>query len=230
MSGRAMPPLRRHQLADLNTAGWREILDRDWDAASRACLQHWADYTLPLVVTRQAPPSPERHEHIWLGLATPTCWGRRPLALQAAPAHVASLREFPALAQVLQELPRGAQAPLRQLDAALHAQGCRAHAYGSAGWQQLTRLAYLHDRSDLDLWLAIDNAEQADTVTGLLHQCASTMRLDGELMFPDGSAVAWREWAAWRAGRCRQVLVKRLHGATLEDATPTLSAAWPRVA
>ena len=41
-------------------------------------------------------------------------------------------------------------------------------------------------------------------------------RLDGELLFPDGAAIAWREWQAWRQGRAPQVLVKRLRGVALE--------------
>ena len=41
-------------------------------------------------------------------------------------------------------------------------------------------------------------------------------RLDGELLFADGAAVAWREWLAYRQGRAAQVLVKRLHGVALE--------------
>nr|WP_246294886.1 malonate decarboxylase holo-[acyl-carrier-protein] synthase [Schlegelella koreensis] len=40
-------------------------------------------------------------------------------------------------------------------------------------------------------------------------------RLDGELVFDDGHAVAWREWAAWRAGQSRQMLVKTTVGASL---------------
>ena len=32
-----------------------------------------------------------------------------------------------------------------------------------------------------------------------------------------GRAVAWREWAGWRAGGTTQPLVKHLHGATLEN-------------
>jgi phosphoribosyl-dephospho-CoA transferase len=31
--------------------------------------------------------------------------------------------------------------------------------------------------------------------------------------------VAWREWSAWRAGRARRLLVKRLHGAAMADAS-----------
>ena len=81
----------------------------------------------------------------------------------------------------------------------------------------MTGLPYLHERSDLDLWLAVDEAEQADAAVAALQRCTPAgLRLDGELMFTDGSAVAWREWAAWRAGRCRMLLVKRLHGAALD--------------
>src|SRR5256885_11862100 len=38
-----------------------------------------------------------------------------------------------------------------------------------------------------------------------------------ELVFPGGWAVAWREWAAWRAGGVRSVLVKGLHGGALRE-------------
>jgi phosphoribosyl-dephospho-CoA transferase len=48
---------------------------------------------------------------------------------------------------------------------------------------------------------------------------AAQLRLDGELLFRDGAAVAWREWIEWRAGRARAVLVKRLHGVALERDT-----------
>ena len=40
-------------------------------------------------------------------------------------------------------------------------------------------------------------------------------------MFPDGSAVAWREWSDWRAARTRAVMVKGLTGAMLRR-----DAAW----
>lgn len=221
-----MPPLRRHQLAHLAAAGWREVLERGWDAASRDCLQHWAAQALPLVVTRQRAGEAS----VALGLAVPARWGRRPLALQVAPANISWFSEFPWLAQSLGELPREARAPLRSLDGALRRLGVRARAYGSAGWQQLTGLPYLHERSDLDLWLAVEGIDQADAAARLLLGTASCMRLDGELVFADGSAVAFREWAAWRAGRCRHVLVKRLDAAVLATDPETLAACWPAAA
>lgn len=232
-----MPPLRRHQLAHLSATGWRSILDRAWDAESRACLQHWAAHALPLVVTRQRGPDPSQDPHdphdppdphdrqIALGLAAPSRWLRRPIAIQVAGADLLWLSEFPVLTQALAVRPRVDRPPLQALAQALARQQVRAHVYGSAGWQHLTGLDYLHERSDLDLWLAVDDARQADAAVGVLQAFGGDVRLDGELMFPDGSAVAWREWAAWRDGRCRQVLVKRLHGVALEAQPAALADA-----
>jgi phosphoribosyl-dephospho-CoA transferase len=211
-----VPPLRRHQLARLSTAGWQHILARHRDDPAAACLQHWAQHNLPLVVTRQRQAASEQGTRVALGLAAPTCWGRRPLALQVDLADISALGEFPTLEQVLDLLPGGDRPALQALVHTLQGLGVPARVYGSAGWQRLTGLGYLHERSDLDLWLAVGDARQADAAAAPLAACNSHLRLDGELMLADGSAIAWREWQAWRAGRCRQVLVKRLHGAALE--------------
>jgi phosphoribosyl-dephospho-CoA transferase len=231
-----MPPLRRHQLAHLTASGWRRVLQRPWDPEARACLRHWAGQALPLVVTQQRLPQPTPDDPVGpglglaLGLAAPARWAHRRLALQVAPTDIAWLGEFPTLGQVLGLLPRGDRAALQALAQSLQRHGVRAHAYGSAGWQQLTGLDHLHERSDLDLWLAVDGAPQADAAVQALGACDSRVRLDGELMFADGSAVAWREWGAWREGRCTQVLVKRLHGAALEADPQALAAVWPCIA
>jgi phosphoribosyl-dephospho-CoA transferase len=68
----------------------------------------------------------------------------------------------------------------------------------------------------------VEDAAHADEVARRLGDCAVEQpRLDGELMFPDGSAVAWREWSDWRAARTRAVMVKGLTGAMLRR-----DAAW----
>jgi phosphoribosyl-dephospho-CoA transferase len=40
--------------------------------------------------------------------------------------------------------------------------------------------------------------------------------VDGELMFDDGTAVAWREWLTWRGGKVKSLLVKSIAGSSLE--------------
>jgi len=205
--------LHRHQLAVLSDAGWQGLLACDWDPEARACLTHWATRRLPLVVTRQQSP-----ERVALGLAAPRRWGRRRIALAVPRAQIAWFDEFPEASV----LPR-----LRPLHAALRARGITARVYGSHGWRLITGLPdHVHEGSDLDLWLAVADEAQADEAVALLAAApAQGPRLDGELAFPDGSAVAWREWHAWRAGRTRQLLVKTLDGCHLREARDALETA-----
>lgn len=217
-----MPPLRRHQLAYLTAQGWQAALETGRDAQALECLRHWADHGLPLVVTRQPLPADQPLVH--LGLSAPAAWGRRLLSLRMPPSAIGWFGEFPLLADASQVLPRAARAALAPLADALQARGLRAHAYGSVGWQRLSAQRYLHPQSDLDLWLPVAHALEADAAAALLARHApGHPRVDGELVFPDGGAVAWREWAAWRAGHGRALLVKRLHGAALEVELP---AGW----
>lgn len=229
-----MPPLRRHQLVHLSPDGWHQVLAREWDDEARACLNHWAAQALPLVVTRQpAPVDAIPTRAIAVGLPAPACWNRRRLALQVAPQDISWFGEFPRLDKLLATQPGSARPALQALCCQLADHGLAANVYGSAGWQAMTGLRYLHAASDLDLWIGTETAEAADLATVALQQHApAALRLDGELMFPDGRAVAWREWAMWRDGQCAAVLVKGLHHARLEQ-NPALSLAlqtWSQAA
>ncbi len=201
-----MTPLHRHQIARLSREGWQRVLGRVWDTEARACLRHWAQHGLPLVVTRQ----PEDGGHVALGLCAPQRWQRRRLALQVALGDVMFFDEFPRLDQLVPQLPQAAREPLRRLARTLQACGTTARVYGSHGWQSLTGLCHAREGSDLDLWVGVTDTEQADAVAAALADCTAPLRLDGELVFPGDAAVAWREWQAWRAGRTRAVLVKQL--------------------
>jgi len=98
---------------------------------------------------------------------------------------------------------------------AAHATNPRVH--GSYGWQRITGLEYVTAHSDIDLHLAVFDADIADRVAALLDRFDwKGPRIDGELLFPSGDAVAWREWLQWRRGAVGRVMVKRLHGVTFE--------------
>jgi phosphoribosyl-dephospho-CoA transferase len=102
-----------------------------------------------------------------------------------------------------------------------------ARVYGSYGWQQLTGMDYVHAKSDIDLLVEVRTVAQADQASALLCTAndAGPLRIDGELAFESGAAVAWREWLRFRSGQTEQILVKRLAGATLEDAAVWANAA-----
>jgi len=204
--------LERHRLVWLSDAGWPTLMPQAPDAPSRQCLEHWARQHLPLVVTRQ-PPGDDR---LAVGLAMPARWGRRKLALRVAREHLLYSGGFPAAADIAVRLPAASRAAWRALCTELAALGVSPRVHGSHGWQKLTGLRYLRPTSDIDLHITVDSDALADRVATLLQVDIGGPRIDGELLFPDGAAIAWREWLQLRSGRVREVLVKRLDGVALE--------------
>lgn len=209
-----MPPLRRHQLAYLTVSGWADALDRPWDTCAAEILRGWSQRGLPVVVSRQPEGLPQNHAAF--GLPAPLKFGRRRIALQLPLHAIAWLDEFPRAAAVVRLLRRHRRERAQSLLEGLDRVGTPARVYGSHGWQLLTGEAYLHADSDLDLWMSVENCAQADAVAAILQACrAESPRVDGELVFPGGNAVAWREWVEWRAGRTRGLLVKSLTQASI---------------
>jgi len=209
-----MVPLHRHQIAWLGEPGWRRVQDRDWDAGSRDCLAHWAAKRLPLVVTRQAYPTCE--DTIALGLPAPGRWERRRLALTVLRSDILYFDEFPLADKLQGMLPVSTRPSWRRLCADLQAMKANARVYGSHGWQLLSGLDHVRKGSDIDLWLSVSDPAHADAAAKCLQSVSGALpRLDGELMFDDGSAVAWREWLDWRAARVKSLLVKTIAGSSL---------------
>ena len=235
-----MKPLRRHQLVWLDEYAWFRVLasassshDPAQALAAEAmdCLAHWAQQRWPLVVTRQAcevvagPPDAV----LGLGLAAPAQWGRQSIRVSASLFGVARQGDFPLADTIVPALPAAAQAGWAALCDGLASLGVVARVYGSYGWQQLTGMAYVHAGSDIDLLIdlkAAAQAAQADQVAALLQAAQSLpLRIDGELAFANGAAVAWREWLRFRSGQVGQILVKRLALARLEDAATWVTTA-----
>lgn len=217
-------PLPRHGLVRLSPSGWDQVRAGTWCDSATACLTHWASHDLPLVVTRQHAAQAEAL--ICLGLPAPQRWGRQRLALQVEAQQLTQASAFPPAASLQPLLAARQHAPWRVVCAQWAALGVCVRVHGSYGWQWLTGLDHLHAGSDLDLLLTVRSAEQADQVVQVLHDAHwPGPRLDGELIFPDGSAVAWREWPIWRAGCSSQVLVKRRDEALLESGLAWLQRA-----
>jgi phosphoribosyl-dephospho-CoA transferase len=86
--------------------------------------------------------------------------------------------------------------------------------------QTLTGERYLGASSDIDLLLRPLNCAQLDTGLAVVARHAQSLPLDGEIEFPSGHAVSWKEWlgagldAQARCGADR-VLAKHLDAVAL---------------
>nr|WP_315240431.1 malonate decarboxylase holo-[acyl-carrier-protein] synthase [uncultured Albidiferax sp.] len=211
-----MQALQRNQLVWLHDHAWEALAERPRDAAAHATLAYWQQHRLPLVVCRQAACLPNLR--VSVGLAAPRSWASNKLALDLAPEDIRAQGDFPSLLQVAHGTPW--QPAAQALTEALETP---AHVYGSYGWQHLTGLDYVHVASDIDLHLPVPHMDAAQAVVAQLEAARLPMRIDGELVFPGGHAVAWRECARLLQGQTRSVLVKTRHSLQLAD-LPTLRA------
>ena len=130
--------------------------------------------------------------------------------------HVLPCDEFPQAPAVAGMVAPSVRSELLRLFRALEGLGATPRVYGSFGWQLLTGLEYVSATSDLDLLLSASNPSNADDIARAMSAAQpGRLRLDGELRFPSGAAVAWREWLQWRARTVDRVLVKRLDGVAM---------------
>lgn len=209
--------LQRHRLAWLGDAAWHEVLaQHDWDAPALACLMHWQQQQLPLVVARQPETIPNlefTNAKVHLGLPMPNQWGRGRLSIAVPWSAVRAWGEFPDASTIQTLLPAHQQTGWQQLCAQWQAADCQARVYGGYGWQLMSGLVYLRPTSDLDLLWPVRDAEHADRIVHSVSAYTPSEpapRIDGELVFPDHTAVNWREWQQWRSGQAQAILVKRI--------------------
>ena len=88
---------------------------------------------------------------------------------------------------------------LMNLSAGVLAMGAEARVFGSFAWQYFANdpaRVYLTPTSDVDLLLRATSWSSTQRLLAFLESFSNshpTPRLDGEILLPDGDAVAWRE-------------------------------------
>ncbi|MGN6389704.1 MAG: malonate decarboxylase holo-[acyl-carrier-protein] synthase [Burkholderiaceae bacterium] len=207
--------LPRHSLVTLNDAGWDEALS----GLPLACAERaapWRRAGWPLVARRADPTAAA--DKVSLGIPLPPDADgqklRIPVTVPAA--GIAVVAPPLTLESCVPAAPAGWRDTLAALAAACGAAGMPLRVFGSLAMQRLTGLRYLTDASDVDLLAAPATAAQLARILALLDDAARCARLDGEILFPDGRAVAWKEWRdARRAASGTRVLVKHDTGVAL---------------
>lgn len=198
--------MRRHDLAWVRPGAAVRFLCGALDEALSAQVAAWIAVGRPLVVARQLAGGSEA----LLGLTLPAAEGRRRVGCLVERADLLQVRRPLAIAKCLHRLADDVAAPLAALAERLAAAGVSAGVYGSLAWEALSGEGYRHPESDVDLICDVASIAQAEACLRLLADGAAALPcgLDGEIRFPDGCAVAWRELAsAWGKANAR-VLVK----------------------
>ncbi len=204
----------RHQFVYLQREAWPEVLAQiggELSFAKQQELNAWAQRDLQLVLARQTGLEQAQQTQLMLGWPLPPREnGDKPrLSVKVWPQQIARRAAPPSLGQVLTLLQQQHYAIPKALSslAAKFANAAVA-VYGSWAWQALTGLPYLHPSSDIDVLLHPTSQTQLLAMLQALQSAAPTkdasVQIDGEIVFPDGSAVAWREWLQAR----ERVLVK----------------------
>lgn len=198
--------MRRHDLVYLDrdavfATPCAETGDSFWQAA-----RDWIAAGRPLVAARQ----PAGNGPLLLGLSLPLNQQRKRLTIHVDRRAVAGIEAPLAVDRCCSRLPIAEAEVLRRLAERAAACSARLGVFGSLAWEALSGEDYRHAESDIDLICDVATLPQFDAMLTALQQAAGQLscRLDGEIRFPDGNAVAWREMAAQRENPAALVLVK----------------------
>ncbi|RQO37323.1 malonate decarboxylase holo-[acyl-carrier-protein] synthase [Herminiimonas sp. KBW02] len=215
---------KRHARVWLN---WPEAAEcmHVQDGVQAAAIHQHAARGLPFVARSRQPG--ERPDMVQLGLRLPRTTDQRSLAFCVPASVVREASDALSLSEALLQqtpLPNGWYDTLMHLQTDALKLGLNLRIYGSLAWQCVTGTPYLADNSDVDLLLAPATLEQAHAGLRLLDavEKEGRVRLDGEMIFPDGRAVAWKELLA----HTRLVMVKSNEGVALA----TLESVWKQSA
>ena len=188
-----------------SAAGWALMLEQA-ALADRAAVVRWQQADWPAVVRRHDPAAadvstnsdPAASDQIYLGIALPPdavdgCKCRIALSINAT--LVRTLRAPLALIEAIATAPPKWRPDLQALADAARIKEINLRVYGSLALQTLTGQVYLTDRSDIDLLFEPKTRQQLVAGVALLSDFDRHLPLDGEIRFPDGQAVAWKEWS-----------------------------------
>jgi phosphoribosyl-dephospho-CoA transferase len=211
-------PWRRHDLLHVAPDVWASLLAFRPPLADLPLLGEWADRGWPVIVRRRCEAD-DRHL-VPVGVPLPPLAGKRRVALLIPPDGVLQRSLPPSLHATAKAADPGWRSTIDALVAVGARSGVEPAAFGSLLWQHLTGLAYLSPHSDLDvLWPIPANFDVHSLVCSIAEiQHDAPLRIDGEIIFPDGSAVNWRElWNVHQAPDRATVLAKTMESVRLLD-------------
>ena len=217
-------PWRRHDLLHVAPDVWASAMAHRPALADLPLVTTWADRGWPVIVRRRVEAEDPGLAPV--GVPLPPAAGKCRVALLFPPDGVLRRSSPPSLRVVASVAGSGWQSTIASLLGLGELVGVEPSAFGSLLWQHQTGLTYLSPHSDLDvLWTVPEDFDVLFLVCSVAEiERDAPLRIDGEVVFPDGSAVNWRElWNEHRTGGRAGVLAKTMDGVRLLDIASLLS-------
>lgn len=210
--------MRRHDLLRVDPPAWQAMLDGHPGLADLPLVAGWAMRGWPVIVRRPVAGDAGR---VPAALPLPPDHGKRRVGFSLAPGPGVAARPPVLLRDAAPAAPPAWQPSIAGLLALGEEVGVAPRVFGALLWQHVTGLSYLTERSDLDLLWTVPGHAAADVLLAGLRRldAQGLVRLDGELVLPDGSGVNWREMALCSGRRHGEVLVKTMHGVMARNVT-----------
>lgn len=206
----------------LDEAGWNAA-QATTEPQPKMAFRLWQSQSWPVIVRRADANAPS--DEICLGLPLPPdedSGEKVRISLRVLAAHIRKTTPAIELASVAHS------GPLRAPLAALQEEAADMHlrVYGSLAMEAITGLPYVSPTSDVDILFHPTNRRQLENGIAVLSRHAALLPLDGEIVFPGGAAVSWKEWRM-AIDHPAKVLVKELHAVRLADTASLLSLLEP---
>jgi phosphoribosyl-dephospho-CoA transferase len=189
---------RRHDLLDVAPEAWAALLATRPDLDGVPHLAGWARAGRPVILRRRGPG--EAADALPVGLPLPPGDGKRRIGFLLPP-ESATLRPPVSLAAARHAAPDAWQPTCDALIALGAVHGIVPCVFGGLLWQALTGLPYLTGASDLDLlWPVTEPVHRRLLIALAEIEARAPMRLDGEIVLPDGTGLNWSEIRDAEAG------------------------------
>ena len=205
-------PWQRHDLLHVVPSAWTAALAAQ-SLAGVPLLADWADRGWPVIVRRRM--AGDSADMVPVGVPLPPAAGKSRIAINIPQEAVIAQAAPPSLRTVAHKANPAWQPTVAALLALGERHGIGPAAFGSLLWEYHTGLTYLSPTSDLDLiWLAHGSCDIASLLDGVARiERVAPMRIDGEVVFPQGAAANWRELhKAFGADGPAEILIKTMDG------------------
>jgi len=201
-------PIRRHRRIWINPESLESIqCQGSMSLAAEKYMRDWVIAEKPLVGRSRLACDPIVNESLPVGLMVYLLNGaKQRLNLLTQSDFVFKVDEPLLLANVLRTLPRPLRLAAQNFLTMFQNEPVVLRVYGSAFWSYEDGSNRMNTQSDIDLLIQV---KKTCDVINIAKKCVafskvSGVSLDGEIEFPNGESVSWREFAS----ESQELLVK----------------------